>query len=144
MRRDGDRTISGLAMERASRQRSADRLHGRPARQCDPRRHLFWTKDKVRMMPVGPLELRLPGIQYPRVFKRRCCHRAMNSPTKRPNKPNGIQEIRVHAFHTHGANARLKGGNRWLANQICRLDISISLLALRINDAGSPRFGVVK
>jgi hypothetical protein len=101
-----------------SRQRSADRLHGRPARQCDPGGIFFWTKDKVRMASWAPLIYAYQVSIYPPAFERRCCERAMNSPTKRPNKPNGIQDIRVHAFHTHGANARLKRGSRWLANQI--------------------------
>jgi hypothetical protein len=35
-RRDGDRTISCMVMERASRQRSADQLHGRPAANAIP------------------------------------------------------------------------------------------------------------
>jgi hypothetical protein len=33
-----------------------------PGTPMRSRRHLFWTKGKVRMMPVGPLELRLPGV----------------------------------------------------------------------------------
>ena len=63
-------------------------------------------------MPVGPLELRLPGIHISAGVQTTLLSESNELTNETTDKPNGIQDIRVHAFHTHGANARLKGGNR--------------------------------